>query len=81
MTKKCNLNVFIPNMMPYEQHALELLCKAERFYTGTNRVEMKRAFSDMIKHTETTMLECCPLYMGLVIMAGLKMLDECPDYF
>lgn len=67
-------------MMEYEQHAIELLQKTEKVYQGVDRSEMKRQFVDYIKHTETMMLECCPLYMGLVIVSGLKMLDECPDY-
>lgn len=68
-------------MMSYEAHAIELLQKTERFYQGTNRREMKLAFKELIEYTEKTMLECCPLYMGLVCVSALKMLDECPDYF
>lgn len=68
-------------MMPYEQEAIELLIQTEKVYNGIDRAEMKRQFVDFIKHTQKIMLECCPLYMGLVIISGLKMLDECPDYF
>ena len=66
--------------MPYEQEAIDLLIKTEKVYNGTDRGEMKRQFIDFIKCTQKIMLECCPLYMGLVIVSGLKMLDECPDY-
>lgn len=65
-------------MLGYEQYALELLYKVERIYNGTNRDEMKKTFVDFIKHTQEP--ENCPLFMGLVTVAGLKMLDECPDY-
>jgi|GEM_PF-2269335 hypothetical protein len=68
-------------MLSYQAHAIELLQKTERFYDGTNRGEMKLAFKKLIENTERTMLECCPFYMGLVVTEGLKMLDECPDYF
>lgn len=67
--------------MTYELHAIQLLQKTENIYQGVDRYEMKRQFTQLIKHTEITMLECCPFYMGLVIVAGLKMLDECHDYF
>lgn len=68
-------------MLSYQQHAIELLQKTERFYDGTDRRKMKLAFKELIENTERTMLECTPFYMGLVVVSGLKMLDECPDYF
>lgn len=65
--------------MPYEQYALELLIKTERIYQGVDRSEMKKTFVGLIKHTQQP--ETCPLFMGLVVVSGLKMLDECPDYY
>lgn len=68
--------------MTYESDAIELLQKVERFsYQGVDRHQMKLAVKDFVELHERTMLECCPFYMGLVVVSALRMLDECPDYF
>jgi len=60
--------------------ALQWLINTEKIYNGTNRHEMKLALKSYVENCERTLLECCPLFVGLVMASALKMLDECPDY-
>jgi hypothetical protein len=63
-------------MTGYESFALDMLQLSEKFYQGVDRAEMKKTFVEVcIRQSED-----CPLFMGLVMVSGLKMLDECPDY-
>lgn len=60
--------------------ALLWLYNTERIYTGNNRHEMKIALKGYIETCQRTLLECCPLFAGLVHVTALRLLDECPDY-
>lgn len=68
-------------METINNEALNWLMATERIYSGTNRHEMKLALKSYVENCHKDLLECCPLYTGLVMVSALKMLDECPDYF
>ena len=61
--------------------ALRWLYNTEKMYNGTDRHQMKLALKEYIETHERTLVECCPLFVGLVLSTALKLLDECPDYY
>lgn len=67
-------------MEAINNEALRWLINTEKIYNGTNRHEMKLTLKRYIENCEKELLECCPLFTGLVLTAALRMLDECPDY-
>lgn len=67
-------------MEQINNEALRWLTNTERIYNGTNRHEMKIALKSYVENCERDLLECCPLFTGLVLTTALRLLDECPDY-